>query len=190
MLITILMFIFSKFSQSYFFAQIWSQNLKFSKLTEIWCKGTLLYVYYDFNVYFFKSFVSQIILGKFSHKIWFCPNWLEFSICVHYQYYMLIIIESSNFSKFSCSKYYNQISFHPVFSKLTEIHCDMLITNFIFIFSIFFRSVLCNYINNIICFKNLKYFWVSKKCKSDGLNSRIMQWTSRTRTQQFQCYDR
>ena len=172
MLITILMFIFSKFSQSYFFAQIWSQNLKFSKLTEIWCKGTLLYVYYDFNVYFFKSFVSQIILGKFSHKIWFCPNWLEFSICVHYQYYMLIIIESSNFSKFSCSKYYNQI------------------TNFIFIFSIFFRSVLRNYINNIICFKNLTYFWVSKKCKSDGLNSCIMQWTSRTRTQQFQCYDR
>ena len=29
-------------------------NLKFSKLTEIWYRGTLLYVCYDFNVYFFK----------------------------------------------------------------------------------------------------------------------------------------
>ena len=36
---------------------------------------------------------------------------------------MLIIIESSNFSKLSCSRYYGQISFHLVFSKLTEFHC-------------------------------------------------------------------
>ena len=35
---------------------------------------------------------------------------------------MLIIIESSNFSKFSCLEYYEQISFHLVFSKLTELH--------------------------------------------------------------------
>ena len=33
---------------------------------------------------------------------------------------MLVIIESSNFSKFSCSKYYVQILIHFIFFKLTE----------------------------------------------------------------------
>ena len=44
---------------------------------------------------------------------------------------MVIIIKSSNFSKFSCSKYYGQILFYLVFSKLMELHCDMLTTNLI-----------------------------------------------------------
>ena len=35
-------------------------NMKFSKLTEIWHRGTLLYVYYNFNVYFFKVFVTHV----------------------------------------------------------------------------------------------------------------------------------
>ena len=99
MFITTLMFILSKFCHSYNFGQIWSQNLMFSKLTEIWCRGTLLYAYYDFNVYFFKHFVIHTILGKFGPKTWCFPSWLESSICVHYQYFMLIIVENSNFSK-------------------------------------------------------------------------------------------
>ena len=37
-----------------------SQTMKFSKLPEIWYRGTLLYVYYDFNVYFFKIFAIHI----------------------------------------------------------------------------------------------------------------------------------
>ena len=53
MLITVLMFIFSKFFLIIFFEQIWSQNLKFFKLTEIWYRGRLLYAYFDYNVYFF-----------------------------------------------------------------------------------------------------------------------------------------
>ena len=43
-----------------FFGQIWSQKLKFSKLTEIWYRGTLLYTYYDFNVYFSNIFVTRV----------------------------------------------------------------------------------------------------------------------------------
>ena len=43
-----------------FFAQIWSQNLKFFKLTKIWYRGRLLYVYFDFKVYYFKIFVIHI----------------------------------------------------------------------------------------------------------------------------------
>ena len=69
MLITILMFVFSKFLSFIFFAQIWSKNLKFSKMNEIRYRGTLLYAYYDFNVYVFKIFVSHMYLGKFCLKM-------------------------------------------------------------------------------------------------------------------------
>ena len=113
---------FFKFFLFIFFGQIWSQNLKFSKVTEIRCRGALLNAYYYFKVYFFKNFYIHIILGTFRPKICSCPNWLESGICVHYQYYMLIKIEGSNFLKFSCSKYYGKTSFHLGFSKLTELH--------------------------------------------------------------------
>ena len=43
-----------------FLGQIWSQNLKFSKLTEIWYRDTLLCAYYDFNVYCFKIIFIHI----------------------------------------------------------------------------------------------------------------------------------
>ena len=49
MVITILMFSFSKFCNSYKFWQIW-KNLMFSILIEIWYKGTLLYADYSFDV--------------------------------------------------------------------------------------------------------------------------------------------
>ena len=70
MLITVLMFIFSKLFSFVFFGEIWYQNLKFFKLTEIWYRGRLLYAYFDFDVYFFKFFVSHMFLGKYGLKIW------------------------------------------------------------------------------------------------------------------------
>ena len=48
-IISNLMFISPKFLSLTFFGQIWSQNLKLSKLIEIWYRVTLLYAYYDFN---------------------------------------------------------------------------------------------------------------------------------------------
>ena len=60
------------------FDQILSQKLKFSKLTEILYKITLLYVYYDFFVYFFKLLFIQFFLAKFGPKIWNSSNWLKF----------------------------------------------------------------------------------------------------------------
>ena len=48
------------FNSKVFFGEIWSRKLKFSKLTEIWDRGILLYAYYDFNVYFFEMFVIHI----------------------------------------------------------------------------------------------------------------------------------
>ena len=95
MFISILIFNFSKFLSFILFGQIWSQNLKFSKLTEIWYRGTLLSAYYDFyyNVYFFKGFFIHVILGKFGkfqnimgkfHSILFSPYWRNYimSLCL------------------------------------------------------------------------------------------------------------
>ena len=59
-LISNLMFIFSKFLSFIFFGQIWSQNLKVLKLNGIWYSGTLLYVYYNFNVHLSKIFVNHV----------------------------------------------------------------------------------------------------------------------------------
>ena len=56
-LVSNLMLIFLIFFFTHFLGQIWSQNLKFSRLTEIWYQGILLYVYHDFNIYFCKIFV-------------------------------------------------------------------------------------------------------------------------------------
>ena len=121
--------------------------------------GTLQYTYYDFNVYFSKSFVIHIILGKYRPKTWCCPNWLESSICVHYWYYMVIVIEISNFSKFSFRS--------TLFSSNWRNHIVMLIINLIFSFSISLKNsiflLVCNYINNIYLFQKLNIFLRSKE---------------------------
>ena len=67
-LISNLMFIFPKFLSFTFSRQIWSQNLKSSKLTEIWYKSTFLYAHFDFNVCFFKIFVIHIFWANFVPK--------------------------------------------------------------------------------------------------------------------------
>ena len=88
-LVSNLILIFLNFFHSYFLGQIWSQNLKFSKLTEIWYQGTLLYVYHDFNVYFCKIFVLHNFLGKFGSNL--VPNSLivnSFSVPQHLNCYM------------------------------------------------------------------------------------------------------
>ena len=89
-LISNLMIIFSKFLSFIFFGQIRPQNLKFLKLNGIWYRGTLLYVYYNFNVHFSKIFVTYVFLGKFGTIIWIFPNWLKVRRVVHC--YMLIRI--------------------------------------------------------------------------------------------------
>ena len=96
MLISNLIFTFSKFLSFIFFGQIWSQNLKFSKLTEIWYRGTLLYAYYDFNVYFFKMFVIHIF-GLIWSQNPKSPDKLKFGTGIYC--YMLITILVLIFSK-------------------------------------------------------------------------------------------
>ena len=85
------MLIFLIFFHSYFLGQIWSQNLKFSKLTEIWYQGTLLYVYHNFNIYFCKVFVLHSFLGKFDSNL--VPNSVivnNFSVSQHASCYVQV----------------------------------------------------------------------------------------------------
>ena len=51
-----------------YFGQIWSQKLKFAKLTKIWYRGTLLYAYSSFNVYFFKIIFNHIFSANLVPK--------------------------------------------------------------------------------------------------------------------------
>ena len=52
-----------------FLGQMWSQKLKFSKLTEICYRHTLLYLCFEFNVNFSKKNFIHIFCGIFSPKI-------------------------------------------------------------------------------------------------------------------------
>ena len=118
-LIAILTFIFSNFFPFIFFGKIWSQNLKLFILTEISYRRTLVYAYYDFNVYFFKTLFIHIFeqicsqnLKSFKLiKIWYRGRFLK-------AYIDLMFI----FSKFLSFIFFGQIwSQNLKFSKLTEI---------------------------------------------------------------------
>ena len=108
------MLIFLIFFHSYFLGQIWSQNLKFSKLTEIWYQGTLLHVYHDFDIYFCKIFVIHSFLGKFGSNL--VPNSLIvncFSVSQHWTV-------TCEFTKFT-SKYGKWVSHICTSLKLENI---------------------------------------------------------------------
>ena len=105
-LLRFLMFIFSKFLRFIFIGQIWSQNIKFSKLTKIWYQGTLLYAHYDSNN-FFKIFVSHIFLGKFGFIVSSSTKRLNFCRGVHC--YMLIMMLMLIFLEFCYSYNFGEI---------------------------------------------------------------------------------
>ena len=63
MLVSNSIFIFSKFLSFIFLWKICSENLKFSKLTKIKYRCTLLYVYYEFYVSF-SNLLSAIFSGE------------------------------------------------------------------------------------------------------------------------------
>ena len=94
--------------------------MKFSILTEICYRGTLLYANYNFNVYFFKIIFIHIFLGKFGSKIWSSSNWLRFHTGVHC--YELITTLMFIFSMFLPFIFFGLIWTQNLkVSKLTEI---------------------------------------------------------------------
>ena len=127
MLISILMFI----------------NLTFSKLTEIWYRGTLLYVYYNFNGFFYKI----LFIHFFFEQIW-SQNVKFFKLTeiwyrgrLLYGYFNFIVFWF--FSKFlsfifSLGKFGPKIWSSWNWLKCrTGVHCYMLITILMLIFSKF-----------------------------------------------------
>ena len=130
--------VFQNSFHSYFFGQIWFQNLEFSELTEIWYRGTLLYVYYNFNIYFFKILFIHIFLGAFGAYIWNSSNLLRFHKGVHC--YMLITI----LSKFLLFIFFwaNLVPKSEVLQINRNLNCYILMI-LMFIFSKFFSFIFC-----------------------------------------------
>ena len=120
-----------------FLGQIWSQKPKFSKLTEIWYLGTLLYPYFEF----------MLILSKF---LWFKFFWLIWSHYVKfykmtaisnkgtllYAYYDFSVYFFKNFVSHSfLDKFHLKIWSFPNWLKFRSgVHCYLLITILTFIF--------------------------------------------------------
>ena len=78
-LISNLLFIFPKFCDHYFLGQ----KLKYSKSTKIWYSGTLLYAYFDFNVYFSKIFVIYAFLANLVPQFGFLQiDWYFVEGCI------------------------------------------------------------------------------------------------------------
>ena len=121
---------------------------KFFKLIEIWYKGKLLYVYYDYKVYFFKILFIKLFFGKFGLKIWISSNWLKFrtgvnallhtyyDFNVHFFKIFVILI-------FFCANYGFRIWDFP---KLTEIWFRGTLLHAYLDFNAYFFKVLFSFI--------------------------------------------
>ena len=116
-------YFFQNSFRSHFFWQIWSQNVKFFKLTKIWYIGRFYCLFFQifchsysfrqiwsqnlkffkltemsyFDVYFFKILVIHIFGANLVPTNWSSPYWLKFGAALHY--YMLIMILMLIFSK-------------------------------------------------------------------------------------------
>ena len=105
------------FHPKVFFGQIWSQKLKFSKLTEIWYKCTLLYPIWNL-MFIFSKFLSFIFF--WANLVPKSLNQLKFATEVHC--YMLVRILTFIFSIFFSFIFLGQIwSRNLKYFKLTEI---------------------------------------------------------------------
>ena len=78
-----------------FYGEIWSQKLKFSKLTEIWYRHKLLYPCFKFNVNFLNFFHSY-----FLGQIW--SQNLKFSKLTEIWYQGTLLYVYHNFNIYFC----------------------------------------------------------------------------------------
>ena len=131
-LILILKFIFSNFFSLIYLGEIWSQNLKFLKLTEIWYRGKWPYF-------------SFIFFGRIWSQKWTSSNWLKFGTEV--DDHVLISILMFIFSNFLFihlffGKFGPKIwSFSDWLKNGTEIDYLILISILMFIFSKFLSFI-------------------------------------------------
>ena len=142
-LISILMFIFSKLFSLIYLLQIWSQNLKFFKLTDIWCRGPWPCPYFHFNVYFFKILFVHIFEQIWPQNLkffkltdtWYRGTWP----CAYFRFnvYFFKILFIHIFDQI-CPKVW---SFSDWLNFRTEIDYDILISILMFIFSTLFSVI-------------------------------------------------
>ena len=112
MLISILIFLFSKFFSLIILGQIWYQNLKFSRLNEIWYRGR--------NKHMVIYLCTKFFSGKFGTNILSFSDLTKFGTEV--DYHMLTSILIFIFSRFFSTIFLGQTwSQNMKFFRLTEI---------------------------------------------------------------------
>ena len=126
---------FPHFCHSSFFGQIWSQNLKFSKLTEIWYR---LHCYMLFTILMFifsKNFVTHAFGQIWSHDLDFFKfteiSWRGTLLYAYYDfnvYFFKIFLSHIFLDKFAPKICCFQLKFR------TGVHYYMLLTTVMFIF--------------------------------------------------------
>ena len=112
-LITILMFVFPEFLSLMCFEQIWSHNLKYFKLTEIWNKGRLRYAYFNWCLFFQNSYFWAYLVPK-SDVLQI--NW--------YLVLAYIVTCLPWISMFSFSKFCQTCNFGQIWAKFNVLHID------------------------------------------------------------------
>ena len=167
-IISILYFIFSKFFLLIYLGQIWSKNLKFFKLTEIWLWGRWPCAYLHFNVEFLKSF-SFIFWDKFGPKIWSCSDSLKFGSEI--DYHILISILMFLFSKLFSFTFLGQFWSRKWTSSNwlkfgTEVDHHVLIS---ILMGFFFKFSFHSSFFWQIWSQNLKFFRLTEKWHRDRL---------------------
>ena len=106
---------FFKLFVIHIFQQIWSQNLKLSKLTEMWYRCTWLYSYYDFDNYFFKIFVQKSNVPQIDSKL------VQGHIVIWWLQFWCVIF------KFWWGKFHHKICCSPYLQKFSmEIQCNSI----------------------------------------------------------------
>ena len=138
------MFIFSKLFSLIYLGQVWSQNLKFLKLTEICYSRRWPCADFHFNVYLFKILFVHIWRQILSRK-WTSSNWLKFGTEVddHVLLSIIMFIFSNFlfihifFGKFGLKIW----SFSDWLRFGTEIDYLILIAIWMFIFSKFLSFI-------------------------------------------------
>ena len=137
---------------------------KFFKLVEIWYKGKLLYVYYDYKVYFFKILFIKLFFWQIGVKIWISSNWLKFRTGVNALLHTYYDFNVHFFKIFVILIFFalTMVSESEIFPNWLKfgsgVHYYMLIQILTLIFLKFF-SVLLFWVNFVQKFKVLQINW-------------------------------
>ena len=120
-------------------------------------------MYYYFDVYFFKIFVSHIFLCKFDLIIWSSTNWLKFHTGVHcckLSIILICIFFKIFVGHLFLDKFGTKIWSFPNWLKFyTGVHCYMLIMVLFIISKFVIHKFWANLVLKSIMFSKLTEIW-------------------------------